>query len=467
MGLFDAKYCSICGEKMSLMGNRKLEDGNMCKDCSSKLSPFMSDRRHTTIDEIKQHLQYREENKQRVSQFNPTMTLGNETKVYIDQNTGTFAVSSSRDWRSKNPDIINISQVSGVFTEAKEHKKEIYRKDSEGHNVSYNPRRYEYSYEFETTINVNSPYFDEIKFDLTTMSNRPKQVGDMNYRSFEQMGLQIQQALSPMNGMGMGMNGMGMNQGMGMNGMGMQGMNGMNGMQGMNGMNGMNGMQGMNGMNGMGNMNNGLGNRGGLGGIAGQALGSVASAAMNGLAGNDMTGMNSGQQFNNMQGNMNGMGMNQNMNSMGMNQNMNGMGMNQSNMGMNNMQGNMGGMNMQSGLGGIAGQALGSVANAAMNGLAGNDMTGMNSGQQFNNMQGNMNGMQGMNQNMNGMQGGMNQNMNGMGMNQGMNQGNMGMNNMQGNMGGMAGNMGTWTCEYCGTVNTGNVCSGCSNPKPF
>ena len=29
MGLFDAKYCSICGEKISLMGNRKLEDGNM------------------------------------------------------------------------------------------------------------------------------------------------------------------------------------------------------------------------------------------------------------------------------------------------------------------------------------------------------------------------------------------------------------------------------------------------------
>lgn len=28
MGLFDKKYCSICGEKIGFLGNRKLEDGN-------------------------------------------------------------------------------------------------------------------------------------------------------------------------------------------------------------------------------------------------------------------------------------------------------------------------------------------------------------------------------------------------------------------------------------------------------
>jgi len=33
MGLFDKKYCDICGEKIGLLGNRKLEDGNLCKDC--------------------------------------------------------------------------------------------------------------------------------------------------------------------------------------------------------------------------------------------------------------------------------------------------------------------------------------------------------------------------------------------------------------------------------------------------
>ena len=165
MGLFDSKNCDICGEKISLLGNRKVEDGNVCKNCAAKLSPFMSGRRHTTLEDIKRHLEYREQNKQYVAQFNPNMVLGNTTKVYIDQSMGCFAVSRDRDWRSKNPDIIPLNQVSNVHTEVEEHKKELYTKDAEGKNVSYNPRQYEYSYEFEVEINVNSPYFDEIKFE--------------------------------------------------------------------------------------------------------------------------------------------------------------------------------------------------------------------------------------------------------------------------------------------------------------
>ena len=45
MGLFDKKYCDICGEKIGLLGNRKLENGNLCKNCARKLSPWFSDRR--------------------------------------------------------------------------------------------------------------------------------------------------------------------------------------------------------------------------------------------------------------------------------------------------------------------------------------------------------------------------------------------------------------------------------------
>ena len=31
MGLFDKKVCDICGEKIGLLGNRKLDDGNLCR----------------------------------------------------------------------------------------------------------------------------------------------------------------------------------------------------------------------------------------------------------------------------------------------------------------------------------------------------------------------------------------------------------------------------------------------------
>ena len=30
MALFGKKYCDICGDKIGLLGNRKLDDGNMC-----------------------------------------------------------------------------------------------------------------------------------------------------------------------------------------------------------------------------------------------------------------------------------------------------------------------------------------------------------------------------------------------------------------------------------------------------
>ena len=51
MGLFDKKYCDICGEKIGLLGNRKLEDGNLCKNCAAKLSPFFSERRRSTVED--------------------------------------------------------------------------------------------------------------------------------------------------------------------------------------------------------------------------------------------------------------------------------------------------------------------------------------------------------------------------------------------------------------------------------
>ena len=38
------------------MGNQKLEDGNLCKDCAKQLSPWFSDRRRSTVEDIKNAL---------------------------------------------------------------------------------------------------------------------------------------------------------------------------------------------------------------------------------------------------------------------------------------------------------------------------------------------------------------------------------------------------------------------------
>lgn len=76
--LFDKKQCSICGGDIGLLGNRKLEDGNCCKNCAAKLSPWFSERRQSTVEDIKAQLEYRETNQEKVAAFHATRHLGRE-----------------------------------------------------------------------------------------------------------------------------------------------------------------------------------------------------------------------------------------------------------------------------------------------------------------------------------------------------------------------------------------------------
>ena len=185
MGLFDKKYCDICGEKIGLLGNRKLEDGNLCKNCARKLSPFFSDRRNSTVEEIRQQLAYREENERRLADFRPDSTFGRFKKVYVDRAGAKFIVTTASNWRDENPDLISFSQVTGVDTDIQENKTEIYYKDEEGKTKSYNPRRYEYNYEFNVTILVDSPWFDKIELELSS-GNRPDSPYTSLYRQYEE-----------------------------------------------------------------------------------------------------------------------------------------------------------------------------------------------------------------------------------------------------------------------------------------
>ena len=194
MGFFDKKYCDVCGEKLGLLGNRKLEDGNLCKSCASLLSPFTTDRRKTNLSEIKEHLAYREENKAKVSEFNATRSLGGRTKVILDEDARKFIVTSSSRWQNDNPDVIDFSQVTGCETEIKERKTEIMWKDKEGKDISYNPRRYDIDYDFFTTIHINSPWFNEILIKIN--DSRVEHRGSAEYNEMQSQANDIKTTLT-------------------------------------------------------------------------------------------------------------------------------------------------------------------------------------------------------------------------------------------------------------------------------
>jgi len=87
--LFEKKICDVCGGEIGLLGNRKLEDGNLCKNCAGRLSPWFEERRHSTVEQIKQQLAYRERNQADLQGFNPSRVIGGrEYKVYVEDRDG-------------------------------------------------------------------------------------------------------------------------------------------------------------------------------------------------------------------------------------------------------------------------------------------------------------------------------------------------------------------------------------------
>ncbi len=193
MGLFDKKYCDICGAKIGLLGNRKLEDGNLCKDCAKKLSPFFSERRNSTVEEIRQQLAYREQNQQVVAAFNPTEVINSEMTIYIDGKKGQWLITRSRSWRDVNPDVFTFSQVLDCDVEIDEHRTEIKHEDAQGKQISYVPPRYEYSYDFYETIHVDHPYFSLIRFKLN--DDEINQRTGVAYREMQKKAEEIKQTL--------------------------------------------------------------------------------------------------------------------------------------------------------------------------------------------------------------------------------------------------------------------------------
>ena len=250
MGLFDKKICDICGEKIGLLGNRKLDDGNLCKDCAKKLSPWFEDRRHSTVEDIKRQLEYREKNKKAVMDFCITRQINTRNyNVFIDDNKGNFTVARKLDV-NENPDIVPLSAVVQCRVDVERQQNEETYTTKDGETVSYQPPVYKYEFDYTMRIKVKTPWFDDMDFRLNTFSISSDNRSEL--MEVEQTGHQIIAALTP-NAAGMNMNNRMQQSGMYMsNGMQETGMNMNNGMQ-QSGMYMSNGMQepGMNMNNGM------------------------------------------------------------------------------------------------------------------------------------------------------------------------------------------------------------------------
>ena len=117
MGLFEKKYCDLCGDKVNALTRQKLSDGYLCSDCKHKLSSLSSGWKNRTLADVKTHLEQREQNRQKYSAFVQSASAGTNEKLVVDFNNRKFYFTIGRDFKNSNPEIFDFSQLQDFWLE--------------------------------------------------------------------------------------------------------------------------------------------------------------------------------------------------------------------------------------------------------------------------------------------------------------------------------------------------------------
>ena len=181
MGFFSKEECDLCSKEVGAMGKRKYDGGVICKDCANLLSPYFYDRKYSTLDQIKDQLQARENNKQRVEQFVVTSSIHTEDgDIFIDRTHGWFAVGRNINV-SENPDVFAMTDLvsCNMDVDQTEDEDEIF-------------------YDYDIIIKTKVDYAPCIRLDLT--QGDISSVDRYEIRQAEDLGNAIMRELSPMGG---------------------------------------------------------------------------------------------------------------------------------------------------------------------------------------------------------------------------------------------------------------------------
>ena len=102
-----------------MLTQQKLSDGYLCSDCKHKLGSFTSGWKQRTVDDVKRHLELREQNKQKYQQFNCSATAGgSNSSIQVDFSNRWFIFAiSNRDYKSGNPQVFDFSQLQDFWLE--------------------------------------------------------------------------------------------------------------------------------------------------------------------------------------------------------------------------------------------------------------------------------------------------------------------------------------------------------------
>ena len=125
-------------------------------------------------------------------------------------------VTEKSNLREANPDVLDIASVTSAKVEVSDFRHEEKMRGADGKEVTYNPPRYRYTYDFYVKVTLNHPYVDDMRFKLNRNSVEVYSQGSAggffgnqsnpgNYdpvcQQYQQLGSQIVAALTGQAGM--------------------------------------------------------------------------------------------------------------------------------------------------------------------------------------------------------------------------------------------------------------------------
>lgn len=168
--------CSVCGKPLTQFGNKDLKDGILCRDCVALCSEWLSDDDYklSTVEDIKKHLEYRKDNKDKLNTFNSKKIIDSKYDLYVGDN-GEFVISKKKDIVKDNSDILNVKDIDSycVYEEKYEDtdKVDVYFKLNMNHkylnNICFRINEFvgidRNSDEYKDAVNVGLEFIKELK----------------------------------------------------------------------------------------------------------------------------------------------------------------------------------------------------------------------------------------------------------------------------------------------------------------
>ncbi|MEG0687077.1 MAG: DUF4428 domain-containing protein [Hungatella sp.] len=116
MGLFSnkAKGCPICGGATPRLLAKKFEGQPICSDCANNIMSDDERVKNWTLEDLREHLNVRAENKAVLESFMPTRTVEYEHEVVIDDTKRIFYISR---WSVDNPPVFHFDDILGFTIE--------------------------------------------------------------------------------------------------------------------------------------------------------------------------------------------------------------------------------------------------------------------------------------------------------------------------------------------------------------